>query len=243
MAASFVAVGTSGSANNANVTPTLPAGHTTGDVLFVAAMVRHATATLSVSGYTQVALIPHASASAVTVGLWRKTDGGAESNPTVAVSGGAAGADVIASCCAFRGMDTTTPVVETGTGSSNGSAANIGAITGLSLANGNVVLVIGARSDDWTSVATLSGDGLTWNEIIETVSTAGTDAGFVWDYAINTSGSAVTVTSKTFTVTGGTANPGLGFMAELAVAGGATVSYPSLERAFRGVHRGLVKAG
>jgi hypothetical protein len=60
-----------------------------------------------------------------------------------------------------------------------------------------VVLVLGWKQDDWTSVATLS--GLT--EIGDVPSTDGNDQGLIWDYVIQTNPALVDLGS--FVVTGG----------------------------------------
>jgi hypothetical protein len=99
----------------------------------------------------------------------------------------------------------------------NAAAANIGPIgmpTSLQGVDG-AILVIGSRSDDWTSVATFStAAGLTWEEVFENSSTLGNDGGFVVELG-HWSGPAPineapipSLPDKTFVVTGGGAAPG-----------------------------------
>src|SRR5207253_6902037 len=79
------------------------------------------------------------------------------------------------------------PLADLGAISNNATAQNIGPITGFTptnAGNNGAVIVLGHRADDWTSVATLSGDGLTWVQIGAPSSTLGTDAGMVWNHAI-----------------------------------------------------------
>jgi hypothetical protein len=80
----------------------------------------------------------------------------------------------------------------------NGTAEDIGSIAGITIAADSAVIVIGMRRENWTAVATLSGDGLTWAEIGEPVSDAGGESiagtGLVWNYAIATGGTTVTDT-------------------------------------------------
>src|SRR5439155_1474058 len=102
----------------------------------------------------------------------------------------------------------------------NATAQNIGPITGFTptnAGNNGAVIVLGHRADDWTSVATLSGDGLTWVQIGAPSSTLGTDAGMVWNHAIY-SGAPPTITAKTFTVTGGATNTSAGRMISIKPA-------------------------
>jgi hypothetical protein len=62
---------------------------------------------------------------------------------------------------------------------------------------------VGARGDDWTSVATLAYAGFTPAEAFDSPSLVGNDAGIVADYIL-TSGYATTMPTNSFVVTGGT---------------------------------------
>lgn len=218
MALSFGTVGTFAAADNASVTPTMPGSIVAGQVLLCFASAR-GNGTLGCAGWTQYFQEPHASSGLNKIALFWKVAAGGDASPTVTYSGGNAGETVIAEVVAVSGADTSTPFVEKGTVASNGSASNIGAITGITIAAGNAVMVFGHRADDWTSIATLTGDGLTWAEISDAgKSTLGSDAGQVWDYALCPAGA--TIGNKTFVVTGGSANPGMGVMVELAASTG-----------------------
>jgi hypothetical protein len=215
VAVAFGTVGTKAEADNASVTPGMPTV-AAGNIIAVFATAR-GNGTLACSGYNTYFQDAHASSGVNKEALFWKVAVGSDAAPTITYSGGAAGDTVIAEIVVISGCDTTTPFVEKGTVASNGSSANIGPITGIAIAGGNAVIVFGHRADDWTSVGTLSGDSLTWVEISDVgKSTLGTDAGQVWDYALVPSNT--TITSKTFTVTGGSANPGMGVMVEVAVA-------------------------
>lgn len=63
---------------------------------------------------------------------------------------------------------------------------------------GVLIVYLGMKADDWTSVATIGGA----TEIAESFTTAGNDSGIVWDYT--TSASAVVIPAGSFVVTGGT---------------------------------------
>ena len=91
------------------------------------------------------------------------------------------------------------------------AAQNIASITGFTPSWDNTLIVVyGGKKDDWTSVATLTGDGLTWTERGEPFSTSGGDAGMVWNTAPQTTKAAIT--AKTFTVTGGATEKSVGRM-------------------------------
>lgn len=230
----FGNVGTFAAGNNVSVTPTAPVGYLTGDWLVCLAYTRGAgTLSTATSGWSAVSGFPVQYTTTSTSGMnvfIKQAASGSETMPQVDISGGSAGDDVIAQVIYVMGCDGTTPVKQVGATSPNGSAANIGAISGITCEDKNAVLVMGGRRDDWTSVATLSGDSLTWTEISDlAISTGGTDAGMVWDFGQNTTGGQVTVTSKTFTVTGGSANPGGGIMLELQVTVVAT-GQPTMRR-------------
>ena len=140
--------------------------------------------------------------------------------PAITVTAGA----VIAQVAAFRGVDLTNPIdLTTERTESARAATNIGPITGITPTSPkSAVVVVGGRGDDWTSVATLSGDSLTWNEIGEP-DDATNALGLVWDYAIQ-AGNPTAVTAKTFTVTGGS---GVWRGRMFAVRASATASPPT----------------
>ena len=65
-----------------------------------------------------------------------------------------------------------------------------------------VWIIMGGREENTTAQTTLSGDGLTWTADMLIDTTLGSDASLVTQYGVNTTGSPVTVTPKTITVTG-----------------------------------------
>jgi hypothetical protein len=129
-------------------------------------------------------------------------DGTGNDAPTVSFTGGAAGADTIAQIATFSGCSAELDDGQYGESDVspqaqlNSSAQNI-AYPSLSVRrDGCVVIYAGWKQDDWTSVATV-GDA----EIGEPDATAGSDAGMVWAYDIQTT--ATDVTAGSFSVTGG----------------------------------------
>lgn len=196
----FVAAGTAAHADNASVTPGLPAGLTAGDVLFLVAAIRNTgTGTVNTpSGYSQVA-------SVGGLALLVKEAGASEAAPTVTFSGGAAGATCTAQLAAFRNVSLARANAN---GQNNASAQNIG-FPALTLPNPDathLVIHVGWKQDDWTSVATLSGS----TEIGEPSSTLGSDQGIVWDYRVVQG--LHTVTADQFVVTGGASAISIGMV-------------------------------
>lgn len=190
--AAFVAAGTAAHADNASVTPSMPAGVQQGDLLLVFAAIRSSgTGTVNTpSGYSALVTFGN-------VKLLGKIHTGTESAPTVTFAGGASGDTTSAHMAAFRYAQLA--VVASAT-SLNGSAQNI-TVPGLPGVDRNNLLLLwlGWKQDDWTSVATLSGGFAT--EIGEPSSTTGNDQGLVWDYFVQTTVGEPGATS--FVVTGG----------------------------------------
>lgn len=189
---SFVNAGSAASANNAPVTPGLPASIAAGDLLLIWSAIRAQTGAVSTpAGYTKLLNCTNAC-------LFGKIAGSSESAPTVSFTGGASGDDTTAQMAAFRNVSLA---VAYSASQLNVLAQNI-AYPELGLATANcLVLYLGWKQDDWTSVATISGA----TEVGEPVSTVGNDHGIVWDYLLETS--IVQIPSGSFVVTGGlTAN-------------------------------------
>ncbi len=187
--------GTAAHADNASVTPTMPASYSAGQLILIFAAIRNTAATVNTpsgwtrlwSGGTNVALFGKLAAS------------GADPDPTITVSGGSSGDTVSARTARFA-MGTLTDLTNIVVASAtqlNPSAQNI-AYPGLPLRPDNLlVLYLGWKQDDWTSVAAISGA----SEIMDDSSTTGNDQGIVMDRVVQTT--AATILPGEFTVTGG----------------------------------------
>jgi len=237
LAISYVGVGTaatSAGGTTGSVTPTLPSGLQANDLMIIMVTGRGNHSFATPTGWTQKfqeQLYP--TDNLHKLAIFYKFYVAGDGNPVVSWTGGGTNQTVIAQVFAFRGVDTTNPIPDLGPNSGNASAQNIGPITGFTptgAGNDGCVIVIGHKADDWTSVATLTGDGLTWNEIAEPDTTSGNDAGQVYDYALY-SGSPPTITAKTFTVTGGAANTGAGKMISLKAKTAVTIEIELFEPA------------
>lgn len=210
MAISYVGVGTPNSGVNGTPDAVTPASLTDGDLMVYVVGWRGSTS-LSLTGWNHITGSPFTSSSGINeLHILTKvvTDAASEQGQIVTLSktGGGGGQSYNSFIFAVRGQDTTSPIETIGSASENASAANIGPISGITPgSNDSMVVCIGHRADDWTSVATLS----SWTEIIEEATTSGNDAGTVADYIIQ-SGTASASGNQTFTVTGGAANTGYG---------------------------------
>lgn len=243
MAVSFVAAGASSATDGGSApTPALPAGLAADDSMIAVFYSREATdGTVSASaGWNE---IYNARSAGGLLGVWERAFQTGDAALTFTLGGhvgGAAGDDCIAQIAAWRGTRPSQPVSIPGTIATNAAAADIGPIGGVTAPANGAIVVVGGKLDDWTSVAVLAGDGLTWAEIGEPVSVAGADAGLVWDYAL-ISTADVAVADKTFTVTGGTAVAGKGVMFGIAPAGGTkttrTAPYTSMLSSARRISR------
>ncbi len=145
---------------------------------------------------------------------WRVANGAGDDTPSVTLAQAGSGNVRIGQIASFDGVDTSDPIDVV----SAAVTASMSGITAISptAVNGAIIVHGGTSDGSWTSVATLSGDSLTWGELGEPDTGTGNDVGMVWDWAPWTGG-APTITDKTFSVTGGSGT-GLGAMVSLNAA-------------------------
>lgn len=214
---SFVAAGTAAHANNASVSPALPAGLAAGDLLLVFAAIRNSgTGTPNLpSGYVLLADMGNAA-------LFGKYAASGEAAPTITFAGGVANADTSAQTAAWRGVGLT---IHNSATQLNGSAQNIAYPALIVSRDACLVLYLGWKQDDWTSVAAIAGA----TEIGEPDTTTGDDQGLVWDYVLQST--AASIASGSFTVTGGASAISRGAV----VALGSDVQTITVTRSVNGV--------
>ncbi len=201
-AITFVGAGAVSTANNASVTPALPAGLVVGDLMVALVSIRNSGAgTVNTpAGWSVIRAFGN-------VTLFGRRNQAGDVAPTFTFAGGVLNADTIGQIAAWRRADLA-PL--TGADLLNGSQQNI-PYPGLTITkDGCLVLVAGWKQDDWTSVATLAG----MTEVGEGIAIAGDDAAQVWDYVIQTT--RANIAASSFTVTGGAS----------AISWGATVALP-----------------
>lgn len=193
-AITYGAVGTVAHANNASVTPGMPTGITAGNLLLCLAAIRNSGAGHPNTPAGWVRLPPFDAAD--NVRIMGKIAVGGDTAPTVTFAGGVAGADTTAQVIRVAGkFYDVNRVVHRSASALNASGQNI-AYPGLSVWENNaLVLYLGWKQDDWTSVVSPG------TEIAEPATTTGDDQGLVWAYQIQTT--RAHVAPGVFTVTGG----------------------------------------
>lgn len=184
----FIAAGTAAHGNNASVSPGMPAGVQTGDLVLILAAIRNSGVghPIPPTGYTTLF-------DQGNFQLFGRYYASGDVAPTINFAGGVANASTSAQMAAFRGAGIT---VHSQASVLNGSGQDITfPPLGITRA-GCLALALGWKQDDWTSVAQSAG----WTEIGEPSTTTGDDQGMSWAYVV--AGSDVTAL---MTVTGGAA--------------------------------------
>lgn len=197
-AIAFVALGTASSGNNATVTPGIPAGMVNG----LSTMICHAAVRPGSAGVQATPtgwVLVHDGGNLKTFGKYYVTG---DTAPNITISGGAAGDDTYARISGWTGLSLEaaggTKAVPAHASQSNGAATNVATPALDIVRDSALVFYWGARADDATSVATISGA----TELIDTALTAGTDMHVMLDYVIEPA-LEITVAADTFTVTTG----------------------------------------
>jgi hypothetical protein len=225
----LVASGTKAEGNAAPVSVPLPVGATTaGNLLLLLASVRDTNAVdtdmyltgASALGWQRIF-------DGLNMSLFAKVHTGSESAVTLNYIAGIAGDTIIAQMASFSGKwgDPRSQLVAA-VQQVNGSDQNIGYPAVRIPLSGTLVLWLGWKADDWTSVAPVV------TEIAEATSTLGNDAGIVWDYDVAVS--ATSLAGGSFVVTGGTSQ----------ISRGAAVAFRSVYQTLtvtRGVN-GITRA-
>lgn len=184
-------VGAASHADNASVTPALPAGHVTEDSLILVSVIRNTAATANLpAGYADLTTgISH-------LRIAMKIDNGAEVAPSCTYSGGAAGDTTSAFMIALN----TSTIFIVGNSQTNASAQNIAFPAFTPDRSNGILLYFGWKQDDYTSV--LPPAWLT--EVVEVSTVTGNDQSlYVASVAIPQGERPMP--SGSFTVTGGAA--------------------------------------
>lgn len=205
--------GTAAHANNASVTPGLPPNVAAGNLMVMPAAIRNLGVGVpnTPAGWTRVPVFAPTAGDDTTdnVQLFLKIADASESAPTITFTGGAAGATCSAQIYRFNGRWGNAENLIVGAANMLGLGQDI-AYPALAIDEDRcLVLWIGWKSDDWTSVATIAGT----TEIGEPSSTLGDDQGIVWAYAVQAT--AADVAAGSFVVTGGAPGATLGAVVAL----------------------------
>lgn len=199
----FIAVGTAGVADNANVGSGqglgLPAGGTTtGDTLICFAAVRNFSATLTMNnGYNPIIQL-------ADIVIFAKTHSGSETVPTVTVSGASAGSTVQAVIFSVRNIPADESYLSQ---QFNGSQQNIPFPEMQGTLADWIAIYFGRKDDDWTGVDPIYNA----TEIADLPTTVGNDQGISVQYGIGKQQAAIA--AGQFTVTGGVSGSSRGVIA------------------------------
>lgn len=188
----FVNAGSAAHANNANVTPGLPPGHVAGDTLLLLAAIHNlgVGSPNTPTGYTLLLDMGN-------VRLFGKVDGGAEAAPTVSFTGGTAG-PTSAQMSAFRNV----ALFPTDANQTSNTGQNIAYPALTPSTSRSLLLYLGWKRNNFTSVNTLAGDGGVAAEIGEFTTFQGAvGQGLAWDWLQQTS--KTNVVAGSFVVVGG----------------------------------------
>lgn len=192
----FGAVGTVAHGLNASVVPSLPAGTATGNLLLCFAAIRNfGTGTVNTpTGWSRWPIFTDEE----NVALFGKIATSSEAAPTVSFTGGVATADTTAQIARFGGTFSNAANLPCRWGRVGFLSAQdiIYPATRVPYAN-SLVIYVGWKADDWTSVASPG------TEIGEPDTVTGDDQGIVWAYTIQTT--PTDIADGSFVVTGGAA--------------------------------------
>ena len=184
-----VGSGTSATANNAAVSPSIPVGTTDGDLMTVWASIRNSGAgTVNTpAGWTKLLDFGN------TALLARKFVAG-DTAPSITFAGGVANADTIAQMVTWRNADIALTSSNT---QLNASAQNI-ATPALTIAAGALALCFAWKQDDWSGINPITA----FTMVAGPVSTAGDDAGQAYTFKLPAASSYV-AGADSMVVTGG----------------------------------------
>ncbi|SUS06554.1 exported hypothetical protein [uncultured Defluviicoccus sp.] len=224
-AITFVGAGASSAveANGANPTPGLPAGIVEGDTLMIVMSIRSdGVSAVNIPGYTQQWSMKATNGRNLRV--FTKVADTGEAAPAISIVGRSAGQTAAAVVVAYRGVDPVSPIDTVATEwLSGGGVSTLGPIPAPQPNyQDGAFIFIGGRNSFWTSVSSLSGNGLTWANAAAVSASIGNSLGFVVTHAFY-SGLPPVMTSKSYTVTGGSLTLGSGKAFVLRAVGAAYV--------------------
>lgn len=197
----FIAAGTASHANNADVTPGLPAGMTpdVGQLMIMVAAIRNSgTGTVNTPTGWEVLAQTSPQRNFTVFGRYYETGDVA---PTVSFTAGAPNADTSARIAAFSSLSMALDYEVQG--QLNSSAANVAyAAMPLRVAGGgegvrrtnNVTFIAAWKQDDTTGVTAATG----FTEAFEASTTTGDDQSIALDYRLDTAAAATAAGSKTW---------------------------------------------
>lgn len=201
------------------VQPSLPASMADGELMlaFVVSRGTSSSDTTNASTPSGWSLIKDYNSAAVNftrVKVFAKAWASGDTAPSISVTNSGASSTTMAHVVAVPGADISDVpggsfifsqhISANGYGVVNmvSGSQDIGPIGGIPVAPGGAALYFGVKNQVWDEVATLSGDSLTWNPLVEDTNNLSSIVSWVMQYALHSTGYK-NVTSKTFSVTGG----------------------------------------
>lgn len=210
-------IGTPSEADNANITPTLPA-HSAGDLLICDGYWRTSAGTYAVntSGWARLFTIDNAARYQALD--YKIATSSSETDPTMTVSGGSSGQIITGICYSLSGVDATTPFGNLGAEFLQAlGTGTIGPINAPATPpNNGAVIFCAAKNGLTTTCSQLSGDSLTWTQLANYDTTASPNVIRATDIGVFSS--TPTLTSKTYTLAGDTSGVASGRSAIIVAA-------------------------
>lgn len=202
-------------ANNAAVTVVLPTARQAGDLLIL--VLQHSTAAGTVSmttgtGWTLKKHITPGGSRKNQVYVWYKVAAAGDVNPVLTPSGGSTNEGLYAGMFALYNYNWNNPFGAESTPLDMATGAkDVGPITPPDSSNvrNGAVVVVSTRATGGATASTLTGDGLTWTEVMD-YSSAGTNNLLTVDLGVWPANTLTTLTNKTVVYSGGT-NSGVGW--------------------------------
>lgn len=197
-------------------TPAVPAGVLPGDLLLCLSVARSTANNVLSSSWTQLSVAD--TGGFFVLASYKFAAGGAAA-PTITPANMTSGQTHASRVIALRGVNPAAPFGPVSTAAQIDSQTNVGPIAAPAgaLPASGAVIVLGSRLGGWTSADVLTGDGLSWIEAWDETTALANVLGWAMNYAI-WSGAALTLTSKTFAITGGAASSVIGQMWTLSAA-------------------------
>lgn len=199
-------------ANNAAVSPALPTGWAVGDLHLLIGHFSTAAGSLATpDGWTLIKTLT-ASRDKNKNYFYTRIARTGDTAPTLTPSGGSAGEGVFGSVVGFWNYNWNNPISLFGADANNDTSADVGPIVPPDtqhIRNGALV-VFASRYYGYTQYETLTGDGLTWTEVID-YSSGGVAVMMGLDIGVWPANTRVDVTNKTMHCLSGTGT-GCGIM-------------------------------
>lgn len=189
-AITYIGAGTAvDGADGANLSPTLHASTTAGDLIVCSAGQKNGTALPTATGYD---VLNSRNTRGATVMLGRIATG--SDTPSIVYTDKTAGRGTIAQCATFRGtLSTISGIVSASSATDNVAQQNMATPALAPVVDNTVAIVMAFKENDWNgdNIAALA----TMTEIGQPERTSNQQVGIVWDYVIQTTRADIAASS------------------------------------------------